>query len=40
MSEVLRETGTSPAEKAEEEIKNVAEYIRTHVACLELCITS
>ena len=42
MSEAVRKTGTSPAEKAEQERKKkkVAEYIRTHVAWIELCVTS
>ena len=39
MSEVVRETGTSPAEKAVHERKKFAEYIRTFVACIQLCVT-
>ena len=40
MSEAVRETGTSAAEKAEHERKKVAEYIRTHVTSIELGVTS
>ena len=40
MSEAERETEISPAEKAEQERKKVAEYIRTHVTCIELRVTS
>ena len=40
MFEAMRETGTSPVEKVEQESKKVAEYIRTHVTRIELSVTS
>ena len=39
ISEAVFEAGRSLTEKAEQERKKVAEYIRTHVTQIELCLT-